>query len=124
MEKGELHVRRTLRLHELHGQPEQSPSLVRDHLEVVGFAGAGQGVAPEEIHSLASVQVQQFLSVYVYCLRGSEFRELFEGEEVDVVGRVDRLGCAENGVCDWDAAAEEGGVFHVVDPSTTVHRQC
>lgn len=38
-----------------------------------------------------------------------------EGLEVDVVGGVDGLGGAEDGVGDGDAAAEEGVVFDVVD---------
>ena len=41
--------------------------------------------------------------------------ELLEGEEVDVVGRVDGLGGAEDGVGDWVPAAQEGRVFNIVD---------
>ncbi len=47
----------TFCLHQLHCEPEEPAGLVADHLEVVVFAGAGQGVAPEEIHALASVEV-------------------------------------------------------------------
>lgn len=41
--------------------------------------------------------------------------ELLEGAEVDVVGGVYGLRDSEDGVCDGDAAAEDGGVFDVVD---------
>jgi hypothetical protein len=38
-----------------------------------------------------------------------------EGAEVNVVCGINRLRGAEDGVCDGDAAAEEGRVFYVVD---------
>jgi hypothetical protein len=40
---------------------------------------------------------------------------LLQGEEVDVVCGIYGLGCTEDGVGDGVAAAEEGGVFDVVD---------
>jgi hypothetical protein len=38
-----------------------------------------------------------------------------EGEEVDIVGGVDGLGCAEDIVRDGDSAAEDRVVFDIVD---------
>ena len=44
-----------------------------------------------------------------------EREEFLQRAEVDVVCGVYGLCDAEDGVCDGDAAAEEGGVFDVVD---------
>ena len=47
--------------------------------------------------------------------RVGELGDFLQGEEVNVVGRIDRLCDAEDAVCDGDAAAELGGIFDVVD---------
>lgn len=106
---------RALGLHQLDGEAEQPPRFVVDHLEVFGFGGAGEAVAPVEFHALAAVQVEEFVGVDVDEGGVGEREELLEGAEVDVVCGVDRLRDPEDGVCDRDAAAEEGGVFDVVD---------
>lgn len=61
------------------------------------------------------MEVEQFFDVDVDGDRVVELLDFLQGEEVDVVGRVDRLGCAEDVVGDGDAATEDGGVFDVVD---------
>jgi hypothetical protein len=112
---GDVHLRRALGLHEFDGESEQAARLVADHLEVVGFAGARQAVAPVQVHALAAVQVQQLLGEDVDELGVVHAQQVLERFEVDVVGRVDGLGRAEDGVCDGDAAAQDGRVFDVVD---------
>ena len=67
----DVHIHRTLRLHEFDREPEKSAGFVAYHLEIVGFAGACQAVAPVQIHALAAMQVQQFF-----------------GEDVDELGVV------------------------------------
>jgi hypothetical protein len=84
------------------------------HLEVIRFGWTGEAVSPEEVHSLAAVQVEQFFGEDLDGAGVVERGELLEGEEVDVVGRVDCLGDTEDAVCDGFASAEEGGVFDVV----------
>jgi hypothetical protein len=64
---------------------------------------------------LAAVQVEEFFDVDIDCGRVVELLDFLQGEEIDVVGGVDSLGCAEDVVGDGDAAAEDGGVFDVVD---------
>lgn len=96
---------RAFGLHQFHGQSEQSARFVADHFEVFVFRGAGQGVAPEEVHALAAVEVEEFFDVDVDCGGAVELLDFLESEEVDVVGRVDCLGCAEDVVGDGDAAA-------------------
>lgn len=105
----------TLRLHEFDGQAKQAAGFVADHFEVVVFGRAGERVAPEQVHALAAVQVAELVGVDFDGGGVVEFCELGEGGEVDVVCGVDRLGGAEDAVGDGDAAAEEGGVFDVVD---------
>ena len=61
------------------------------------------------------MQIEEFFGVYLQAYRVGEGAERLEGEEVDVVRTVDGLGGAVNGVGDWNAAAEEGRVFDVVD---------
>lgn len=61
------------------------------------------------------MQVQQ-----LFCKDLDEFgvvhgQEKGKRAEVDVIGRVDCLRGAEDGVGDRDAAAEDGGVFYIVD---------
>lgn len=108
-------TRRALSLHQFHRESEETACLVADHLEVFVLGWAGEGVAPEEIHALAAVEVEQFFDVDVDCDGVVELLDFLQGEEVDVVGRVDRLGGAEDIVGDGDAATEDGGVFDVVD---------
>ena len=114
-ERRAVDVDGALGLHELDGEAEQPARLVVDHLEVLGFGGAGEAVAPVELHALAAVEVEELLRVYGDEGRVGERDELVERAEVDVVCRVDGLRDAEDGVCDGDAAAEDGGVFDVVD---------
>jgi len=40
---------------------------------------------------------------------------MLERDEVDVVGRIDGLSCAENIVSNRNATTEYGGIFYVVD---------
>jgi hypothetical protein len=62
------------------------------------------------------MQHEQFLGEDLDCEVGVwECGQLLQGEEVDVVCGVYCLGCAEDGVGDRVAAAEEGGIFDVVD---------
>lgn len=42
-----------------------------------------------------------------------------QSPKIDIVRRVNRLSCAKDSMCDWDAASEERRVFYVVD--TIVH---
>jgi len=44
-----------------------------------------------------------------------ETLQLSKGEEVDVVGRVDSLGSAEDGVRNRDATPEVGRVFDIIN---------
>ena len=104
-----------LGLHELHGEPEEPARLVADHFQVVVLRGAGQRVAPEQVHALSAVQVQQLLGVYLNGLRALQLLQLAQRAEVDVVGRVDGLRGAEDAVGHGDAATQHGGVFDVVD---------
>lgn len=62
-----LHLTGAFCLHQLHCEPKKSPGLVRDHLEVILFCWAGQGVSPKEIHALAAVEVAELVGVYLYC---------------------------------------------------------
>jgi hypothetical protein len=64
---------------------------------------------------LAAVEVEEFFDVDVDCGGVVELLDFLQGEEVDVIGGVDGLGGAEDVVGDGDAAAEDGGVFDVVD---------
>ena len=61
------------------------------------------------------MQIAEFVRVDPEDLRVFQFQQFLEGLEVDVVGAVDGLRGAEDGVGDGDTAAEEGGVFDVVD---------
>jgi hypothetical protein len=61
------------------------------------------------------MQVEEFFGVDLQAGWVGEGTEGLEGEKVDVICAVDSLGGAVDGVGDWDAAAEEGGVFDVVD---------
>lgn len=78
--------RRALGLHQFHGESEETSCLVADHLEVFVLGWAGEGVAPEEIHALATVEVEQFFDVDVDRNRVVELLDFLQGEEVDVVG--------------------------------------
>lgn len=102
-------------LHELDSETEQAARLVADHLEVVILGGAGEGVSPEEVHTLTTVQVDKLLSEHGDGFLVSKALDLLEGGEVDVVGRVDGLGDAEDVVGDGEATAQLGGVLDVVD---------
>ena len=62
------------------------------------------------------MQIAELVSVDLDRARVAELQELLQGAEVDVIGRVDRLGSAEDAVGHGHAAAELGGVFYVVDP--------
>lgn len=68
-----------------------------------------------ELHALPAVEVEEFLRVDLDEVRVLEREEVGEGEEVDIVRAVYGLRDAEDGVCNRDAAAEDGGVFDVVD---------
>lgn len=107
----------TLRLHKFHCEAEEPARFVADHFQVLVFRRAGQRVAPEEVHSLAPVQVQHLLYVDVDCGWVVELLHFLQRQEVHVVCGVDRLRCSEYVVRDGDAAAEDGVVFNVVDSS-------
>jgi hypothetical protein len=64
---------------------------------------------------LAAVEVEEFFDVDVDCGWVFELLDFLQGEEVDIVGGVNGLGCAKDVVGDGDAATEHGGVFDVVD---------
>jgi hypothetical protein len=102
-------------LHEFYGEPEQAAGFVADHFEVVGFAGAGEAVAPVQVHALAAVQVEQFFGEDLDEFGIVHDEQVLQRFEVDVVCRVYGLWGAEDGVRDGDAAAEDGRVFYVVD---------
>ena len=61
------------------------------------------------------MKVQQFFGEDLYELGVVHGEEERESAKVDVVCRVDSLWCAKNGVSDGDAAAEDRGVFYIVD---------
>lgn len=46
-------------------------------------------------------------------------REVLQRLKVDIIRRVDSLGNSKDAVSDGDAAAEDGGVFYVVNPVCT-----
>lgn len=50
-------------LHDFDGEAEEAAGFLGDHFQVVFFRGAGEGVAPEEIHALPAVQVTEFVGV-------------------------------------------------------------
>jgi hypothetical protein len=66
------------------------------------------------------VQVQELLGEYLDELGVVHGEEKGKSAEVDVVCRVDRLRGTEDGVSDRDTAAEERGVFYVVDAGGVV----
>lgn len=53
------------------------------------------------------MKIQELVHEYVNCGGVVEFLDLLQREEVDVVGAVDGLRCAEDVVCDGDAATED-----------------
>jgi hypothetical protein len=61
------------------------------------------------------MQVQQLFCEDLDELGVVHEKQVLQRFEVYVVCGVYGLRCAEDGVCDGDAAAEEGGVFYVVD---------
>lgn len=61
------------------------------------------------------MQVQQLFGEDLYELGVVHGEEKGEGAKVDVVCRVDSLWGAKDGVSDGDSAAEDRGVFYVVD---------
>lgn len=107
--------RLALRLHQFDREPEEPACLVAHHFQVLVLAGTGEGFAPEEVHALAAVEVEEFLDVDVDRGGVVEFLGFLEGEEVDVVGGVDGLRSAEDIVRDGDSSSENGVVFDVVD---------
>lgn len=82
---GYLHVHGAFGLHELDGEAEEAAGFVADHLEVVGFAGAGQAVAPVQVHALASVQVEQLLGEYLDQFGVLHKQQVLQRLEVDIV---------------------------------------
>jgi hypothetical protein len=66
------------------------------------------------------MQVQQLLGEDLDELGVVHAQQVLQGFEVDVIGRVDGLRGAEDGVRDGDAAAQERGVFDVVDAGVTL----
>ena len=53
-------------MHKLNRQPEQSPCLIANHLQVIVFGWTGQRVTPEEIHALPTMQVAELVGVDLY----------------------------------------------------------
>ena len=51
------------------------------------------------------MKVAQFLGIDPDGSRVVKFKQLLQCAEVDVVGRVDGLGCAKYTMCDWDSAS-------------------
>lgn len=66
-ERNAVLARGGLGLHELYGESEEAAGFVADHFEVFVFGRAGEGVAPEEVHALAAVEVEEFFDVDVDC---------------------------------------------------------
>ena len=114
---------RALRLHELDRQSEKTTGLVPDHLQVLVLGGAGKRVAPEKIHPLAAVQIQKLFHVDVDGSRTAQLLHLLQGQEVDIVGRVDRLRSAEDVVRHGDTATQNRRVLDVVNPEEKGHGQ-
>lgn len=88
---------------------------VHDHVEVLVFRRAGEGLAPIQIEALAAVEIDELLGKDGDGGGHMQIDDLLEGEEVDVVGGVDGLRGAEDGVRDREPAPQIGRVFHVVD---------
>jgi len=61
------------------------------------------------------VQVQKLFGEYLDEFRVVHGEQKGQGAEVDVICRVDCLWGSEDGVSDRDTAAEERGVFYIVD---------
>lgn len=61
------------------------------------------------------MQVEKFFYVYLQTCWVGEGTEGLEGEEVDIICAIDGLSGAVDGMGDWNTAAEEGGVFDIVD---------
>jgi len=51
------------------------------------------------------MEVEELFGKYLYAYGVVEGRQLLESEEIDIVGGVDDLGNAEDGVGDWLASS-------------------
>lgn len=76
---------------------------------------ARERVTPEEVHALSAVQVQQLFGVDVDGLRTLQRAKLAQCHKVDVIGAVDGLRDAEDGMRDGHAAAQLRRILDVVD---------
>lgn len=101
--------------HELDTEAEQASRLVAHHLEVVLLSGAGEGVAPEQVHALPPVEVYELLGKDGDEVRVVEAVQLLQGDKVDVVCRVDGLRDAKDVVRHGEPAAQLRRVLDVVD---------
>lgn len=105
---------RALGLHELDAQAEEPARLVAHHFEVVVLGGAGEGVAPKEVHALPAVQVDELVGKRGQDALVVELEQLLQRDKVDVVGRVDGLRDAKDVVRHGEPPTQLRRVLHVV----------
>lgn len=108
-------MRRTFRAHQFNRQSEQPARLVAYHFEVVVFRGTGQSISPEEIHALPAMQIEEFFGIDLNDHGIVESQKLLECAEVDVIGTVDRLRSAKDGVGHRNTAAQLGVVLDIIN---------
>lgn len=112
-----IHFHLALCLHQFDGQPEQSTSLVTNHLKIILFAWTRQGISPIQIHALATVQLNQLLDEDVDGGRAtSKLRNLLHREKINVVRAVDCLRNTKNVVGNWFTPPEIRAVLYIVNP--------
>eukprot|EP00968_Pinguiococcus_pyrenoidosus_P015114 scaffold1390_cov249-Pinguiococcus_pyrenoidosus.AAC.18 len=134
-QRAEIRFALTESLHESHGQPEKSARLVVDHVQVGLLRGNLQRIPPQDVlavqagqldatkadllpvsthQALSIVQVQQLLDCYVHCPWILEPVDPFQGQEVHVVGAVERLRNAKDAVGHRLSASQLAVVLNVV----------
>lgn len=101
--------------HELDPQAEQTARLVADHLKIVLLGGTGEGVSPEEVHALTTVQIHELFGKDGDDLGIVESLQLLEGGKVNVVCRIDGLSDTKNVVGDGEATAQLGRILDIVN---------
>jgi hypothetical protein len=97
-------------------EAEKTACLVQHHLSVLLLGWAPAFFPPEDVLALPAVQVQQFLHKHVQCPRAVERGALLQRQKVHVVGAVDGVGHAVDGVRHWHPTPLEG---HRSTSSTT-----
>jgi len=78
-------------LHEQHREPKQAPSFLLNHVAILLFGRAYVRVAPVDVQTLPSMQVEHLPYKDLNCFGVPQGMHLGESLEVDVVGRVERL---------------------------------